>query len=180
MKKETMVLSVLTLSAFVLSGCLVTTKTYKLTKDRVDQDLAAGNRGYLKGQPPAEEESKARKTTRETQVIEMEFGRQKPERPAPAAAVSYPVPREERVDSYLQEEVEEEIPSAVSFREYKVQKNDTLQKISMKFYGTTRKWKKIYEANSSVLKGPNKIYPGQTINIPEEGIQLMETEENLK
>ena len=37
-------------SVFMLSGCVV--RTYSLTRDRVDQNLEEGNRGYLKGQAP--------------------------------------------------------------------------------------------------------------------------------
>lgn len=66
-----------------------------------------------------------------------------------------------------------------AFREkYTIQKGDTLQKISQKFYGTTKKWNKIFEANKDKLKAPNKIYPGQVIDIPVES--LKEPVENLK
>ena len=47
-----------------------------------------------------------------------------------------------------------------------MQKGDTLQKISKKFYGTTQNWYKIYKANKEVLKSPNRIQPGQTLRIP--------------
>ena len=48
--RKSSVVSVLILgSVFVLSGCVV--RTYEVTRDRVDQDLA-GNRGYIMGQPP--------------------------------------------------------------------------------------------------------------------------------
>ncbi|MBM3255022.1 MAG: LysM peptidoglycan-binding domain-containing protein [Candidatus Omnitrophica bacterium] len=70
---------------------------------------------------------------------------------------------------------------------YTVGKNDTLQKISNRFYGTTKKWLKIYEANKAVLKGPDKIYPGQVLSIPIDSKTsarkteaLEETGENLK
>ena len=48
---------------------------------------------------------------------------------------------------------------------YTVQKGDTLQKISMKFFGTTKKWPKIFEDNKDKLKSHEKIYPGQVIKI---------------
>jgi hypothetical protein len=57
-------------SVFILSGCVV--RTYPLTRDRVDQDLTGGNRGYLKGEAPPVEE-KERKITRTTQVVEFEM-----------------------------------------------------------------------------------------------------------
>jgi nucleoid-associated protein YgaU len=183
MKKETMMLGILTLSAFVLSGCLVTTRTYPLTKDRVDQSLSSGNRGYLKGQAPADADNKPRKTTRVTQVVEVEFGNQAAKQQPAAQQTAEPVysGSGEQESPVYQEEPVEEVPAVTgSFEKYTVQKNDTLQKISQKFYGTTRKWTKIYDANRDALKGPNKIYPGQTINIPSEGIQLKEPGENLK
>ena len=62
-------------------------------------------------------------------------------------------------------EVEEERPEAPQ-QTYEVQKDDTLQKISNKFYGTTTKWPEIFEANKEVLSDPSKIYPGQVIVIP--------------
>ncbi len=182
MKKETRLLGILTLSAFVLSGCLVSTRTYPLTKERVDQNLSSGNRGYLMGQPPAEETGKPRKATRVMQVVEMEFGSREENKTPAKAPVEQVASYEPQASGefYQEDEPQDEAPVSQDYRKYKVQKNDTLQKISEKFYGTTRKWMKIYEANRDVLKGPNKIYPGQVINIPEEGMMLKESEENLK
>ncbi len=51
---------------------------------------------------------------------------------------------------------------------YTVQKGDTLSKISLKFYGTSKKWKKIVEANREKL-GQNQILrAGMVIVIPED------------
>ena len=50
---------------------------------------------------------------------------------------------------------------------YVVEKGDTLQGISDKVYGTTKKWKEIYEANRDVLESPDMIRPGQKLVIPE-------------
>ena len=49
---------------------------------------------------------------------------------------------------------------------YVVKKGDTLQKISEKFYGTTKKWQKICEANKKVLKDCNDLEPGTKLVIP--------------
>lgn len=49
---------------------------------------------------------------------------------------------------------------------YVVEKGDTLQKISKKMYGTTKRWKVIFEANKNVLKSPDMIKPGQKLVIP--------------
>lgn len=163
-----------------LSGCVA--RTYNLTRDRVDQDLssASGNRGYLTGQAP---EPKDRIATRTVRVFEVELGK------TGKSNVSYPAA------TPLGTSIEEpaggfgEIPEETSpqgFEKYTVAKNDTLQKISKKFYGTTKKWMKIYNANKNVLAGPDKLYPGQTLNIPSAPAskagpeKTAETKENLK
>lgn len=46
--------------------------------------------------------------------------------------------------------------------QYVVQKGDTLSKIAKKFNTT---WQEIYEKNKDIIKNPNKIYPGQILNI---------------
>ncbi len=51
-------------------------------------------------------------------------------------------------------------------KEYRVEKGDTLQKISKKFYGGYSKWNKIYEANKNKISNPNRIKPGIVITIP--------------
>jgi nucleoid-associated protein YgaU len=147
----------------------------------VDQDLTAGNKGYILGKAPTQEEMQ-RATTRETQVFEVELGRpvkveKKKVETAPAPATS-----REGNRGYLTETVSPEISETPAptgtFEKYTVQKGDTLQKISQKFYGTTKKWMKLYDANKDVLKSPNRVIPGQVLNIPTEGMK--ETKENLK
>ncbi len=49
---------------------------------------------------------------------------------------------------------------------YKVEKDDTLQKISKKFYGCYSKWPRIYKANKSQIKDPNFLKPGIILKIP--------------
>lgn len=49
---------------------------------------------------------------------------------------------------------------------YVIKKGDTLQKISRKFYGTTRKWRTIYEANRGTIKNYDKLSVGMKIVIP--------------
>lgn len=57
--------------------------------------------------------------------------------------------------------------SSSSGKSYTVKKGDTLQEISQKMYGTTRQWRKIYNANKGVIKGgPEKIRPGMKLTIP--------------
>ena len=161
---------------FILSGCVV--RTYTMTKDRVDQNLSEGNKGYLMGQGPTEE--KVRTSTRDTQVLEIEFGKNVKTKKSQAAspAVQEPIREEPVMENVEPVSVEPEAPAC---EQYKVQKGDTLQKISEKFYGTTKKWNKIFETNRDKMKAPDKIYPGKTICLPTDGlIKTKEPTENLK
>ncbi|MHB8154733.1 MAG: LysM peptidoglycan-binding domain-containing protein [Candidatus Omnitrophota bacterium] len=167
-------------STLALSGCVA--RTYNLTRDRVDQELSStsGNRGYIMGQAP---EPKERKTTRTTRVFELELGgTNKTQTICPAAT---PLTSETIEEPKMVQEPQTE-ETNLSSKKYTVAKNDTLQKISNKFYGTTKRWVKIYEANKDVLSGPNKLYPGQILNIPSDSkfnvqSQIMqEPTENLK
>lgn len=49
---------------------------------------------------------------------------------------------------------------------YVVQKNDTLYSIARQFYQNGNRWKEIQAANSDLLKGSSKIFPGMTLRIP--------------
>jgi nucleoid-associated protein YgaU len=79
---------------------------------------------------------------------------------------------------YITQSATPEINEPVNTEKYTVGKGDTLQKISQRYYGTTKKWNKIFEANKEKLKAPNKVYPGQILDIPVEGIK--DTKTNLK
>ncbi|MCM8799592.1 MAG: LysM peptidoglycan-binding domain-containing protein [Candidatus Omnitrophica bacterium] len=175
MRKNIFLILILSL----LIGC--TLRTYSVVKERVDQDLC-GNRGYLKGSAPLPKE---RKTTRTTQVIELElFPPIKFEKLHPEKKLEEKEDKKlwgnlgyiERKKVVLQEA--QKPPTKTRIEKYTIQKNDTLQKISKKFYGTTKYWQRIYEANRSILKDPNSIYPGQVINIPLE--ELKEPKSDLK
>ncbi|MFU9138389.1 peptidoglycan-binding protein LysM [Erwinia sp. HDF1-3R] len=50
---------------------------------------------------------------------------------------------------------------------YTVKSGDTLSAISKQVYGDANKYNKIFEANKPMLSHPDKIYPGQTLRIPE-------------
>jgi nucleoid-associated protein YgaU len=171
-------------SAVALSGCVA--RTYELTRDRVDQDLSSstaaggGNRGYIMGQPPAE--PKDRKTTRTTRVFEVELGlANKSSAKCPSTTPLAANNNTEETTMAQETPMAQETMNEGAFEKYTVRKNDTLQKISQKFYGTTKRWMKIYEANKDVLRGPDKLYPGQTLNIPVSSQSKMaEPKENLK
>jgi nucleoid-associated protein YgaU len=49
---------------------------------------------------------------------------------------------------------------------YTVVSGDNLSKIAKRLYGDAKKWRKIYEANTNVIKDPDKIFPGQELKIP--------------
>lgn len=52
-------------------------------------------------------------------------------------------------------------------KEYTVKSGDCLSAIARQVYGDASKWKKIYEANKSIIgNNPNLIYPGQKYVIP--------------
>jgi LysM repeat protein len=49
---------------------------------------------------------------------------------------------------------------------YVVREGDTLASISRKFYKSSGRWKKIRDANKSVIEDPAKLKPGMTLTIP--------------
>ncbi len=110
-----------------------------------------GNRGYVYGGPQA-------------------VSPQKIEKEEPQPTIILPDEVYEEADAILPPEPVEPEPVAeeVRFTTYKVKKGDTLQKISKKVYGTTKRWQEIFEFNKGTLKNPNKIYPGQKILIPQD------------
>ncbi len=50
---------------------------------------------------------------------------------------------------------------------YTIKKGDSLWKIASHFYNDGSKYTVIFEANREVIKDPDKIYPKQTIRIPQ-------------
>lgn len=50
---------------------------------------------------------------------------------------------------------------------YEVKSGDTLSKIAKEFYGDPMKYPVIFDANRPMLQDPDKIYPGQTLRIPD-------------
>lgn len=55
------------------------------------------------------------------------------------------------------------VASPAKQRTYRVVKGDTLARIGKK-YG--KSWQSIYNANRNIVKNPNRIYPGQVLQIP--------------
>ena len=50
--------------------------------------------------------------------------------------------------------------------EYVVQKGDTLWRIAKRFYSTPGAWKRLYDANRSVIDDPDHIKPGTRLYLP--------------
>jgi nucleoid-associated protein YgaU len=50
---------------------------------------------------------------------------------------------------------------------YTIKKGDTLSKIAKREYGSADQWTKLFDANQEVIDHPDRIYPGQTIRIPD-------------
>lgn len=50
---------------------------------------------------------------------------------------------------------------------YEVKSGDSLSKIAKAYYGDAMKYHAIFEANKPMLSDPDKIYPGQTLRIPQ-------------
>lgn len=176
--KKLFVFVMLAVLAVSLTGCAVQTKL--VTRERVDQDIssASGNRGYLMGTAPAAGE---RKTTRDYFEVQVEVPSIEKENRVPKETAEAPAPVtnfEASAGGTEMEEIDVEVKE--EFIDYKVMRGDTLQKISMKFYGTTKKWKMLFDANKDTLKSPDRLRPGMTIRVPVAGSIRVEENEFIK
>ena len=79
---------------------------------------------------------------------------------APEPQVEVPVAADNEPEA-----VEE--PAQGEGRTYTVKSGDTLWKIAESMYGSGGKYMKIFEANTSILENPDKIFPGQKLVIPD-------------
>jgi len=153
---------------FLLSGCLI--RTYTIQKPRTDTQIQ-GNRGYIFGSPPEDSLTEIKSKTRTVTVLEIEMGglRDESELSPPKGSITeqseiVEPPTEETEEILVEEDYSTE--EEIEYQEYRIKKGDTLQKISYKFYGTHKKWPKIFNANRDVLKNPDEIHPGKVIKIP--------------
>ncbi len=178
-------LSVLVLAVFA-SGCGLHAQSYVMTKPRVNIEKGSGNAGYLAGTPQyVEPERKTRKVyvfeitkaipEGEVKKIEQEISETTttrvdtttPEEPAAIAETNH-----RNVNHIVIPRIDD-IPEPVQAAQgpsedtvYTVQKDDTLQKIAKKHYGTYSAWLKIYNANKDKIKNPNFVRPGTVITLP--------------
>ncbi len=158
--------------AIFLCGC-VAVRTYTIEKPRIDRDIE-GNRGYLYGSPSDDEKKESRLgDTRKVSVFEIEIGDSRKGKKVSKEFLQEAVVDEDVAmfsgdaqdeDIYI-EEITIEEPKE-EFEYYVVQKYDTLQKISKKFYGTSSKWKYLFNYNKDRIKNPDKVYPGTKIKVP--------------
>src|SRR5262245_39679006 len=59
------------------------------------------------------------------------------------------------------------VASQAANRTYTVKVGDTLSKIAKQYYGDSRLYRRIFEANRHVLRDPDHIQVGQVLQIPE-------------
>jgi len=93
---------------------------------------------------------------------------------APVYGSSAPVAKEASliIGDIDEEEVVEKAPAKAKPAEperpatYKVKNGDTLTHIAQRFYGSARRWRKIYDANRDKLRGPDQIRFGQVLTLP--------------
>jgi nucleoid-associated protein YgaU len=168
-------------------------RSYLQDMPRVDQKRDAGNAGYITGQPgedPAEYK-KTRKLfiwefNRKTRVTDTEVDIEETYRssaPQPRDSSARPARTEQviREESTItteriqlsdfdsatyHKEAAASMVEPVSFEDYTIEKDDTLQKIAKKFYDSYSQWTKIYDANRDRIDNPNVLKPGVTIRVP--------------
>ena len=76
------------------------------------------------------------------------------------------VDTEPTVDTIAVETETAKEDAAPEFQTYVVLKGDTLWKISHKFFGSGKEWRKIFQANQDTISDPNKVKAGTKIRIP--------------
>ncbi len=181
------------LSFLGMLGCSKRIEVTKIEKERLDQNISAGNRGFFTGTPPPIDQSKERVRTRTTYEVRVElppypewkkyksedkkmWGNRGYIYGGPQVITPPQVETEKPAPILLPEEKSEltDIPTEpapqvkITHTIYIVQKGDTLGKIAKKVYGKSARWKEIYDANRDALKSPHKIYPGQKLKIPQD------------
>lgn len=145
----------------------INVRTYAEDRSRVDQEIVGvDNAGYVGGSMQSGN-IKRRKTTRKIYVMEISKG----------TGNILPIAEEETTTDII--ELKEETATDVAplsvgpataaskrFESYTVEKDDTLQGIAMKFYGSHYQWTRIYDANRSVIPNPDRIRPGTVLQVP--------------
>jgi len=129
--------------------------TYSEDKPRVDQEVSGvDNQGYVGGSMKSDNIAE-RRTTRKVYVMEVSKG----------AGNIKPVEAGDAFSGTSQGRGADAAKTG-HLVQYTVEKDDTLQKISQKFYNSYSKWTRIYEANKSAIPNPDRIKPGAVLQIP--------------
>lgn len=97
-------------------------------------------------------------------IAEPAFDPEMFEEPIVPAVQTLPVIKEPASTAHVKTE---QLPAS---RSYVVQKGDSLSKISSRFYGTTKYWKEIYNANKERIGNMNQLKVGTELTIPEESV----------
>ena len=154
---------------FFVIGCRTAIRVAEVP--RVDLELqGGGNRGYLVGTPP---EAAAVKTTRqlvETTVEVPSFYKPK------HTGAPVDLGQGGQLDTSLTEGTS--TVDSGPYDTYVVQKGESLWSIAAKpeIYGKATAWRRIFDANRNLLKSPDRVRPGMTLNIPR-GNSRMTTED---
>jgi nucleoid-associated protein YgaU len=53
------------------------------------------------------------------------------------------------------------------FAQHTVVAGNTLSGIAQQFYGNPSRWPRIFEANRDQILNPDRIFPGQTLRVPQ-------------
>jgi len=73
----------------------------------------------------------------------------------------------EEQQSVVDSTVHEQTEKIETQRFHVVRKGETLSKISLTYYGSAGKWRKIFEANRETIKDPDKLTAGAKLIIPD-------------
>ena len=150
--------TLLSILGLFLCGCGssgINIKTYAQDRPRVDQDISGmDNAGYIGGSMQSSTLAE-RKKTRKVYVMEVSKG----------AGNIKPI-EDEEISPGASKDQTAGAAKTEHLVEYTVEKDDTLQKISQKFYNSYSKWTRIYEANKPVIPNPDRIKPGTVLQIP--------------
>ena len=63
--------------------------------------------------------------------------------------------------------VHEQTEKIETQRFHVVRRGDTLSEISQTYYGSSAKWRKIFDANKETIKNPDRLSPGMKLIIPD-------------
>ena len=151
----------------LLSACGLKAKAYVDERARVDQQLPAGDPEVNSPNRKKTRQVLVMEVTKEKQPVAVHKEKSMAEEPTTAVAASGHVEKTAPTQNFNTNEMpgeSENLPSLPA--QYTVLKDDTLQKISKKFYGSFSRWTKIYDANKDKIDDPERIKSGITITIP--------------